>query len=180
MKVIPTALPDVVLLEPKVFGDDRGFFMETYNAKVLRQLGITDAFVQDNQSRSARGVLRGLHYQLRHAQGKLVRVTNGSAFDVAVDIRRGSPTFGKWTGHVLSSKNKHMLWIPAGFAHGFLALEDETDLLYKCTNFYSPNDERSVSWHDPDLAIEWPLGDIVPTLSARDQNASWLSDAEAF
>ncbi|HEX8415465.1 MAG TPA: dTDP-4-dehydrorhamnose 3,5-epimerase [Sphingomicrobium sp.] len=180
MKIIPTNLPEVLLLAPQVFGDERGFFMETYNARTFAGHGLDMVFVQDNQSRSARGVLRGLHYQLQQTQGKLVRVGSGSAFDVAVDIRRSSPNFGKWTGHILSAANKHMLWVPRGFAHGFLSMEDDTDLLYKCTDLYAPEHERSIAWNDTDIGIEWPLGDIIPALSGRDAKGAALSAAEVF
>jgi dTDP-4-dehydrorhamnose 3,5-epimerase len=180
MKIIPTNLREVLLLAPQVFGDERGFFMETYNARTFAGHGLDMVFVQDNQSRSARGVLRGLHYQVQQTQGKLVRVGSGSAFDVAVDIRRSSSNFGKWTGHILSAANKHMLWVPPGFAHGFLSMEDDTDLLYKCTDLYAPEHERSIAWNDTDIGIEWPLKDITPALSARDREGVRLSQAETF
>jgi dTDP-4-dehydrorhamnose 3,5-epimerase len=169
-----TSLPGVLLIEPKVFGDDRGFFMETYRADTFRDIGIGE-FVQDNHSRSARGVLRGLHYQQPNAQGKLVRCTRGSIFDVAVDIRRGSPSFGRWFGLELSDANKLMLWIPTGFAHGFCALEDDSDLVYKCTSLYDPASDRSILWNDPDIGIEWPIAE--PVLSAKDANAPRLAEA---
>lgn len=180
MRVIDTALPDVKLLEPRVFGDERGFFMETWNAAVFAELGLDLRFVQDNHSRSARGVLRGLHYQLHMTQGKLVRVTAGAVFDVAVDVRRSSPTFGKWVGYELSAANKRMLWVPEGFAHGFVTLEDGTDFLYKCTELYAPEHERAIRWDDREIGIDWPLGDIVPQLSAKDQAAVTLAEAEVF
>lgn len=180
MRVIDTALPEVKLIEPKVFGDERGFFMETWNADVFRQAGLDLRFVQDNHSRSAKGVLRGLHYQLEQTQGKLVRVTAGSVFDVAVDIRRSSPTFGQWIGYELSAANKRMLWVPEGFAHGFLTLEDGTDFLYKCTALYSPAHERAIAWDDPVIGIDWPLDGLTPQLSAKDQAALRLADAEVF
>jgi dTDP-4-dehydrorhamnose 3,5-epimerase len=173
-----TSLPGVLLIEPRVFGDDRGFFMETYRADVLREAGITDAFVQDNHSRSARGVLRGLHYQEPNAQGKLVRCTRGAIFDVAVDIRRGSPSFGRWFGLELSDANKRMLWIPPGFAHGFCALEDHSDLVYKCTTLYDAASDRSIFWNDPDIGIGWPIEE--PILSAKDAAAPRLRDAGAL
>jgi dTDP-4-dehydrorhamnose 3,5-epimerase len=180
MKVTPLALPDVRLIEPVAWPDDRGFFMETWNARVFAEAGIDHLFVQDNQSRSRRGVLRGLHYQVGRPQGKLVRVVAGRAFDVAVDLRRSSPSFGQWVGTELSAENRHMLWIPPGFAHGFLALEG-TDLLYKCTEFYAPELERTLLWSDPAIGIGWPMapGDGL-ILSAKDQAGAPLRDAETF
>lgn len=158
MHVIPTTIPDVLILEPKVFGDSRGFFFESYNEKVFRAAtGVTAHFVQDNHSRSARGVLRGLHYQVEQPQGKLVRCTQGEVFDVAVDIRRDSPTFGQWVGEILSEENKRLMWIPPGLAHGFLVLSESADFLYKTTEYYAPQHERAILWNDPDLAIAWPL-----------------------
>jgi dTDP-4-dehydrorhamnose 3,5-epimerase len=180
MNVIETDLPGVVILEPKVFGDARGFFQETWNAKVFADIGIDAQFVQDNHSRSAKGILRGLHYQVQDPQGKLVRVTSGRVFDVAVDIRRSSPHFGRWTGVELSGENKRMFWVPPGFAHGFVALEDETDFLYKCTALYAPQWDRSIAWNDPDIAIDWPLDGLAPLLSAKDVAATALKDAEVF
>jgi dTDP-4-dehydrorhamnose 3,5-epimerase len=180
MQVIETDLPGVLILEPKVFGDARGFFQETWNAKVFADIGIDAQFVQDNHSRSAKGILRGLHYQLQEPQGKLVRVTSGRVFDVAVDIRRSSPHFGRWTGVELSGENKRMFWVPPGFAHGFVALEDETDFLYKCTALYAPQWDRSIAWNDPDIGIEWPLEGLAPQLSAKDTAAIALKDAEVF
>lgn len=181
MRVIDTALPEVKVIEPDVFGDERGFFLEAWNARAFGELGIGPRFVQDNHSRSARGVLRGLHYQLRHAQGKLVRVVSGRIFDVAVDLRRGSPRFGQWAGTELSAGNKRQIWIPPGFAHGFLALEDETDCLYKCTDYWSPGDERSLLWNDPELRIAWPFEGIgAPRLSCKDRNAPPLKAAEVY
>lgn len=181
MKVTPLAIPDVLLIEPDVFGDARGHFFESYNTR-----GYSDAirpglaFVQDNQSRSAKGVLRGLHYQLPpKAQGKLLRVAAGEIFDVAVDIRRGSPTFGKWVGEHLSADNKKQMWLPEGFAHGFLVLSEFADLLYKTTDYYAPELERSIAWNDPALGIAWPTGD-APTLSARDAAASAFKTADLF
>jgi len=180
MHVIETDLPGVLILEPKVFGDARGFFQETWNAKVFADIGIDAQFVQDNHSRSAKGILRGLHYQVQDPQGKLVRVTSGRVFDVAVDIRRSSPHFGRWTGVELSGENKRMFWVPPGFAHGFVALEDETDFLYKCTALYAPQWDRSIAWNDPDIAIDWPLEGLAPLLSAKDVAAVALKDAEVF
>lgn len=180
MQVIDSAIPDVKLIKPKVFGDDRGFFMETWNAQRFTEAGLDLAFVQDNHSKSAAGVLRGLHYQVHNTQGKLVRVTAGRVFDVAVDLRRSSPTFGHWVGYELSAENKHMLWVPEGFAHGFLALEDGTEFLYKCTDFYAPEHERSLRWDDPGIGIEWPLAGLTPALSAKDAEAPGLDAVEAF
>ena len=177
MNVIPTTIPDVLILEPKVFGDSRGFFFESYNEKAFREAtGVTAHFVQDNHSRSARGVLRGLHYQLEQPQGKLVRCTQGEVFDVAVDIRRDSPTFGQWVGEILSEENKRQLWIPPGLAHGFLVLSESADFLYKTTEYYAPQHERSILWNDPDLAIEWPLNS--PLLSAKDAAATLFKKTE--
>jgi dTDP-4-dehydrorhamnose 3,5-epimerase len=173
-----TSLPGVLLIEPKVFGDERGFFMETYHLEAFRAAGIGDTFVQDNHSRSARGVLRGLHYQEPNGQGKLVRCTRGAIFDVAVDIRRGSPTFGRWFGIELSDANKLMLWIPPGFAHGFCAMEDGSDLVYKCTTLYDPAADRAILWNDPDIGIEWPIAE--PVLSAKDARAPRLADVIAL
>ncbi|NWG87571.1 MAG: dTDP-4-dehydrorhamnose 3,5-epimerase [Hydrogenophilaceae bacterium] len=179
MKIIPTEIPDVILLEPKVFGDERGFFMESYNKRVLAEAGIQGEFVQDNHSRSAKGVLRGLHYQLQQAQGKLVRVVAGRVFDVAVDLRRSSPTFGRWVGFELSAENKQMAWIPPGFGHGFLVLSDSADFLYKTTDYYAPEHERCVLWNDPAIGIQWPL-DGEALLSAKDRNGVLLKDAEVY
>lgn len=180
MIVHDTPLPGVKLLEPKVFGDERGFFLESWNAKVFADAGLDLAFVQDNHSRSGRGVLRGLHYQLNTPQGKLVRVTSGAVFDVAVDIRRSSPHFGQWVGYELSDANKRMLWVPPGFAHGFVVLSDSADFLYKCTTLYDAPNDRGIRWDDPDIGIAWPLGDIVPQLSGKDAVAPLLKDAEVF
>lgn len=179
MQVIATRLPDVLLIEPKVFGDARGFFMESWNRQTFADLGLDLDFVQDNHSRSARGVLRGLHYQLNQPQGKLVRVTNGAVYDVAVDVRRSSPHYGQWTGHELSADNQHMLWIPPGFAHGFLVLSENADFLYKTTAYYAPQWDRGIRWDDPDIGVHWPLQD-VPTLSAKDQALPRLRDAETY
>ena len=181
MKVIATAIPDVLIFEPKVFGDDRGFFMESFNQKVFDEAaGRHMDFVQDNHSRSAQGVLRGLHYQIQQPQGKLVRVTNGSVFDVAVDIRRSSPTFGKWVGAELTAENRRQLWVPEGFAHGFLVVSESADFLYKTTDFYSPAHERSILWNDADIGIDWPAIVQAPMLSAKDKAASRFVDAEVF
>lgn len=172
--------PDVALLEPKVFGDDRGFFLESWNARSFAELGIADTFVQDNHSKSAKGVLRGLHYQLTQPQGKLVRVIAGSVFDVAVDIRRSSPHFGKWVGAELSADSKRMLWVPPGFAHGFVSLEDGTEFLYKCTDFYDPSDEHCIAWNDAEIGIEWPDMAEAPQLSAKDEAGLPLSEAQLY
>lgn len=180
MQVIKTALADVLILEPKVFGDDRGFFYESYNQQTFEQLtGVKAEFVQDNHSKSAAKVLRGLHYQIQQPQAKLVRVTTGAVFDVAVDIRRQSATFGQWVGVILSAENKRQMWIPAGFAHGFLVLEDHTEFLYKTTDYYAPQHERCLRWDDPALAIDWPLT-ATPSLSAKDQLGLNLAQAEVF
>ena len=179
MRLIPTELPEVLLIEPKVFGDARGFFMESWNRKTFAGLGLDLDFVQDNHSRSVRGVLRGLHYQLHQPQGKLVRVTSGAVFDVAVDLRKSSPRFGQWTGHELSAENKHLLWIPPGFAHGFVVLSESADFLYKATEYYAPEHERCVLWNDPAIGIAWPLPG-EPALSAKDQAGSLLKDAEVY
>lgn len=180
MNVIETPIADLLIIEPKVFGDDRGFFMESWNAQAFREAGLDLTFVQDNHSRSARGVLRGLHFQNPNPQGKLVRVTTGRAWDVAVDLRRSSQTFGTWQGVELSAANKRMFWVPPGFAHGFVALEDGTDFLYKCTALYEPAHEHSLLWNDPALGIEWPLEGIEPQLSGKDKAGSPLSEIEAF
>lgn len=180
MIVTDTALPGVKLIEPRVFGDARGFFLESWNARAFAEAGLDLAFVQDNHSRSAGGVLRGLHYQLDDPQGKLVRVTAGAVFDVAVDLRRSSPAFGRWVGYELSAANHRMLWVPPGFAHGFLVLSDTADFLYKCTRFYAPAHERSLRWDDPGVGIDWPLSGIAPTLSAKDAAAPTLAQAETF
>jgi dTDP-4-dehydrorhamnose 3,5-epimerase len=168
-----------VILEPRVFADSRGYFFESFNSRELAKIGINHQFVQDNQSRSVRSVLRGLHYQIRQPQGKLVRVVCGEVFDVAVDIRRSSPTFGKWAGVILSEQNKQMFWIPPGFAHGFLVLSETADFLYKTTDFYSPADERTIRWNDPQLGIEWPLKG-EPVVSPKDAAGNLLADAEVF
>lgn len=177
----PTALPEVLVLEPKVFGDARGFFYESFNAmEFARVSGLTASFVQDNHSRSARGVLRGLHYQVQHAQGKLVRVTAGEVQDVAVDIRKSSPNYGKWISINLSAENRKQLWVPAGFAHGFLVLSDNTEFLYKTTDYWHPEFERSILWNDKDLAIDWQLDGITPQLAAKDTAAAAFASAETY
>jgi dTDP-4-dehydrorhamnose 3,5-epimerase len=180
MQVSRTAIPDVLVIEPKVFGDDRGFFYESYNERVFADAtGLRVRFVQDNHSRSAKNVLRGLHYQIRQPQGKLVRVTAGEIFDVAVDIRRGSPTFGKWAGVQLSAQNHRMCWLPAGFAHGFLVVSDYAEVQYKATDYYAPEHERCIAWNDRDLGIAWPLkGD--PILSQKDRAGQRMKEAEVF
>jgi dTDP-4-dehydrorhamnose 3,5-epimerase len=180
MRLIPAAHPDVALIEPRLFGDDRGFFFESWNARAFASAGIDRAFVQDNHSRSAAHVLRGLHYQLAHPQGKLVRVTAGRAFDVVVDLRRSSSRFGQWLGVELSAENRMMLWVPPGFAHGFLSLEDDTEFLYKCTDYYAPEDERTILWSDPRIGIEWPLHGARPLLSGKDEAGLLLQDAELY
>lgn len=182
MKVTPTAIPDVLIIEPRVFGDARGFFYESFNQQAFdAATGTRLQFVQDNHSRSAQGVLRGLHYQLApKAQGKLVRVVRGAVFDVAVDIRRGSPTFGQWAGVELSEDNHRQLWIPPGFAHGFLVLSESADFLYKTTDYYSPEHERSIAWDDPAIGVAWPDVGLAPQLSAKDQQGKALTQAEVF
>ena len=178
--VIQTPIPDVLILEPKVFGDSRGFFFESFNAKDFANItGLDVNFVQDNHSKSAKGVLRGLHYQLQQAQGKLVRVTQGAVFDVAVDIRKSSPTFGKWVGCELSDTNHRQLWVPQGFAHGFIVLSESADFLYKTTDYYAHAYERCIAWNDPSIGIVWPEG-IAPLLSAKDQQGLSLDQAEVF
>ena len=181
MKVIETAIPGLLILEPKVFGDARGFFMESYNAKAFQDAtGLDVNFVQDNHSRSGKGVLRGLHYQIEHAQGKLVRVTRGSVFDAVVDLRKSSPTFGQWAGVELSEENSRQLWIPPGFAHGFLVTSDSADFLYKTTDYYAPQFERSLAWNDPTVGVEWPLAGTAPLLSAKDVAGKPLAECETF
>ena len=180
MNVTKTAIPDVLVFEPKVFGDERGFFMESFNQKVFEEaVGRTVSFVQDNHSKSAKNVLRGLHYQIKNPQGKLVRVTEGAVFDVAVDLRQSSPTFGKWVGEILSAENKKQLWIPEGFAHGFLVLTDTAEFLYKTTDYYYGEFDRSLLWSDTELDIKWPI-EIEPTLSAKDIAGKTLADADKF
>ncbi len=180
MNVVPTAIPDVLILEPKVFGDDRGFFFESFNARTFEQAtGLRRQFVQDNHSKSAKNVLRGLHYQIRQPQGKLVRVTHGEVYDVAVDLRKSSQTFGKWVGAHLTADNKRQMWVPEGFAHGFIVLSESAEFLYKTTDYYDPEYERSLLWSDPVLGIEWPLyGE--PILALKDAQARRLAEAEVF
>ncbi len=181
MQVIATAIPDLLIIEPTVFGDDRGFFYESFNQRRFTELtGVSDSFVQDNHSKSARSVLRGLHYQIQQPQGKLVRVTAGEVLDIAVDIRKRSPNFGKWVGVNLSAENKKMLWIPKGFAHGFVVLSKSAEFLYKTTDYWAPEHERCIIWNDPDLAIDWQLGGATPLLSAKDQAGKRFSEAETF
>lgn len=180
MNIVKTALPEVLILEPKVFGDDRGFFFESFNARQFEDAtGLRRDFVQDNHSRSAKNVLRGLHYQIQQPQGKLVRVVAGTVFDVAVDIRRSSPNFGKWVGVELSAENKRQLWVPEGFAHGFVVLSESAEFLYKTTDYYAPQFERSLRWDDPALAIDWPI-DGAPVLSKKDEDAPAFAVAELF
>lgn len=178
MNIIETHLPGVIVLEPKVFGDQRGFFLETYREDVLQQAGLNVTFVQDNHSRSTQGVLRGLHYQLTQTQGKLVRVATGSVFDVAVDVRLGSPTFGQWYGAQLDDKNMRMMYIPPGYAHGFVVLSETADFIYKCTDYYHPDSEQGIAWNDPAIGIEWPVSDLSLTLSLseKDKNNPLLND----
>jgi dTDP-4-dehydrorhamnose 3,5-epimerase len=181
MQFIATRIPGVILIKPRVFTDSRGFFVETWQQQEFAVAGIDAAFVQDNHSRSARWVLRGMHYQIDNAQGKLIRVVRGAVFDVAVDMRRSSPTFGQWIGEELNDVNNHMLWVPPGLAHGFLALADQVDLAYKCTDFYSPRAERIIAWDDSTLGIQWPLpSGVSPIVSPRDAQAGGLADAELF
>ena len=180
MNIIETALPGLLIIEPRVFGDSRGFFMETWNAGAFAAAGLDLAFVQDNHSRSQKGVLRGLHFQNPRPQGKLVRVTNGAVFDVAVDLRASSPTFGQWVGVELSAENKRMFWVPEGFAHGFLTLEDDTDFLYKCTAPYAPANEFTLAWNDPAVGIEWPVTGLDPIISEKDARGLALADVPVF
>lgn len=180
MKTTPLAIPGVVLIEPKVFEDDRGFFFESFSqAKYEAAIGRQVAFVQDNHSRSIKSVLRGLHYQIRQPQGKLVSVVQGEVFDVAVDLRKSSPTFGQWVGEILSAENKRQMWVPEGFAHGFVVLSDTAEFLYKTTDYYAPEHERLIAWNDPGIAIQWPI-DGEPVLSAKDRQGKSLADAEHF
>lgn len=179
MNIIPSEIPDVLVLEPKVFGDARGFFYESYNRRAMTEAGIPDDFVQDNHSRSAKGVLRGLHYQIQNTQGKLVRVISGSVYDVAVDLRKSSPTFGKWVGMELSAENKRMAWIPKGFAHGFVVTSDAAEFLYKTTDYWAPQFERSLLWNDPALGIAWSL-EGEPTIAAKDAAGLPLAQCEVF
>lgn len=182
MCALPTSLPGVIVIEPRVFGDERGFFFESFNERSFAEL-VAGAqavrFVQDNHSKSARNVLRGLHYQIQQAQGKLVRVIAGEVFDVAVDIRKGSPTFGKWTGVVLSAENKRQMWIPAGFAHGFVVISESAEFLYKTTDYWAPEHERCILWNDPAIGIDWPIA-VPPVLSEKDRNGKLLKDAEVY
>ena len=180
MDIIKTKIPDVLIVEPKVFGDDRGFFMESFNEKTFREkTGVEANFVQDNHSRSSKNVLRGLHYQIKQPQGKLVRVVSGEVYDVAVDIRKSSPTYGQWVGCLLTEANKKQFWVPAGFAHGFVVLSDTADFLYKTTDYYAPEYERSILWNDPSLNIDWKITG-APILSAKDKSAATLENAEVF
>ena len=180
MNVIKTAIPEVLIIEPKVFGDERGFFFESFNARRFAELtGVKTEFVQDNHSRSVKGVLRGLHYQIQQPQGKLVRVVSGEVWDVAVDIRRSSPTFGKWVGVTLSADNKRQLWIPEGFAHGFVVVSESAEFLYKTTDYWAPEHERCIVWNDPTLALPWPV-EGEPSLSAKDKNGALLGEAAVF
>ena len=181
MIITPTEIPDVLVIEPKVFEDERGFFMEVWNHKTFSEAGLPVTFIQDNHSKSPRGTLRGLHYQIQHAQGKLVRVIAGEVFDVAVDIRRSSPTFGKWVSRILSAENKKMMWIPPGFAHGFYVTSETAEFVYKCTEVYAPTYERCIQWNDPDLGIAWPIPvGTTPLLSAKDSAGAPLTDADLF
>ena len=181
MNVIETEIPEVLLIEPKVFGDERGFFMESFNQRNFSEkTGVNLEFVQDNHSRSSQGVLRGLHYQIQQAQGKLLRATLGEIFDVAVDIRKNSPNFGKWVGYLLSAENKRQLWIPPGFAHGFLVVSEAADVLYKTTDYYAAEYERSILWNDPEIGINWPLDSIEVKLSQKDKVAQTLKDTDLF
>lgn len=182
MKFIPSEIPEVILIEPKVFGDHRGFFLETWQRQTFRENGIDYDFVQDNHSKSSHGILRGLHYQIQNPQGKLVRVIEGSVFDVAVDMRQSSPTFGQWVGYELSAENHRMLWVPPGFAHGFYVMSETSEFVYKCTDYYAPEYERSVLWNDVDLAIDWNISDTntPPVLSAKDADAPTFKNAEKF
>ncbi len=181
MQVIKTNIPDVVLFEPKVFGDDRGFFYESFNARVFQEAtGLNVNFVQDNHSKSTKHVLRGLHYQTENVQGKLVRVTQGEVFDVAVDLRKSSKTFGQWVGQKLSSENKRMMWVPPKFAHGFLVLSDTAEFLYKTTDFYAPKAEHAIKWNDADIGIQWPLNGVEPSLSDKDLAGLSINDAPKF
>jgi len=181
MNVIETSIKDLLIIQPKVFGDARGFFMESFNARAFREAtGLTSEFVQDNHSRSARGVLRGLHYQIKQPQGKLVRVTQGCVYDVVVDLRRSSSTFGQWEGVELSGENNRQLWVPQGFAHGFFVMSESADFLYKTTDYYAPEHERCLAWNDPDVGVDWRLGDIAPLLSAKDLQGKALAECEVF
>lgn len=181
MKIIETQIPDVKIIEPKPFGDERGFFMETWNEKLFRELGMNNKFVQDNHSRSVKNTLRGLHYQIKQAQGKLVRVIRGEVFDVAVDLRKDSPTFGKWVAEYLSESNMRMFWVPPGFAHGFLAMSESVDFVYKCTDYYSPEYERTILWSDEQLNIKWPIPNIQDIIvSQKDLAGRNFLDADVY
>lgn len=180
MTYLPLAIPDVMLIKPKVYGDERGFFMEIFRQSEFEEHCGTYQFVQDNHSKSAHGILRGLHYQLRRPQGKLVRVTRGEVFDVAVDLRQSSPTFGQWVGEFLTEENKHQLWVPPGFAHGFLVISPEAEFCYKCTDYYAPDDEYGLIWNDPDIAIDWPAIGNGPILSEKDQQAATFDHCAKF
>jgi len=180
MEFTATKIPDVVVIEPKVFGDERGFFMETFRSSLFTKQCANREFVQENHSLSRKGILRGLHYQIKQPQGKLVRVVSGTVFDVAVDLRKSSPTFGQWVGEVLSSDNKKQLWVPEGFAHGFFVMSDQAEFVYKCTDYWAPEFERSLVWNDKKIGIDWPLGGVVPLLSDKDANGAVWDDAEKF
>ena len=181
MKFVESTLPGVIRIEPTVHRDDRGYFMETWQAQRFSEAGISDEFVQDNFSQSSKGTLRGLHYQIEKAQGKLVRVVQGEVFDVAVELRKSSPQYGEWVGEVLSAENKHQLWVPPGFGHGFLVLSEKAEFEYKCTNYYAPDHERTIRWDDPDIGIDWPLVDgEQPMLSSKDSDAPSFRDAETY
>lgn len=181
MKVIDTRIPDVKIIEPQVWGDERGFFMETYRASIMDELTGGKPFVQDNHSKSAQGTLRGLHYQVQYTQGKLVRVVQGAVFDVAVDMRRNSPSFGQWVGEILSAENKRQLWVPEGFAHGFYVISDNAEFVYKCTDYYAPEHERSLKWNDPTVGIDWPLMNGQPLLlSAKDEAGKSFEEADKY
>lgn len=181
MEFIPTQLPEVILIKPKVFGDARGYFLESWQRQKFAEAGIHADFVQDNHSHSSQWILRGMHYQIQHTQGKLVRVCRGAVYDAVIDVRRSSPNFGRWVGVELSDTNHHMLWVPPGFAHGFLALTDDVDFIYKCTDVYSPQYERTIRWDDPEVGIQWPIPHgVAPKLAARDADAPALTSAEVF
>lgn len=181
MKIVDTSIPEVKIIEAQVFGDERGFFMETFRANIMDELTGGKPFVQDNHSKSARGILRGLHYQLQHTQGKLVRVVQGQVFDVAVDLRKNSPTFGQWVGEILSEDNKKQLWVPEGFAHGFYVMSETAEFVYKCTDYYHPESDRSLLWSDQEIGIEWPLvNGAEPLLSDKDKNAKTFNEADVF
>lgn len=181
MEIIPSRIPDVLELRPKVFGDERGFFMETWNANSFKEAGLDFDFVQDNHSQSRQGTLRGLHYQIEQPQGKLVRVSQGTVYDVAVDLRKSSPTFGQWAGCTLTAESKNMFWVPPGFAHGFYVISETAEFQYKCTDFYAPAHDRTLAWDDPEIGIDWPLvGGAPPILSAKDQTGASFSDADCY